>query len=256
MALATSDPWHRSDWLRIWAGLLGLIAAAFACAPAAAQTIENIAFARWSEAGTELVVASNRVTVTRAQAAARFETFRIAPDGTSSLTLIPSRCAPGEPGAPGTAQTLAIAPTSQYRPGEVILFTLAAPFANQDPDAVDSLAITISSSSGESADLTIFETGADTGLFAGSIATRRTTAGQPADACTLAVASGETVTLASTQAMPGGVSVTRETLILADPFGVVFDSETGAPVSGARVTMRDAVSGALAQVFAEDGVTR
>ncbi len=61
---------------------------------------------------------------------------------------------------------------------------------------------------------------------------------------------------AAADAMPSGTMVTRNTLILADPFGVVFDSETGAAVSGARVTMRDAATGALAQVFTEDGVTR
>ena len=64
----------------------------------------------------------------------------------------------------------------------------------------------------------------------------------------------ETVTLATAGDMPGGASVTRDTLILADPFGVVFDSETGAAVSGAQITLRDATTGALAQVFAEDGV--
>ncbi|MFM7348611.1 MAG: hypothetical protein ACKO01_03895, partial [Erythrobacter sp.] len=43
--------------------------------------------------------------------------------------------------------------------------------------------------------------------------------------------------------------------VLVDPFGVVFDSETGVPVSGARVSLVSADTGAPATVFAEDGVT-
>ena len=44
--------------------------------------------------------------------------------------------------------------------------------------------------------------------------------------------------------------------VLADPFGVVFDSETGEEISGARVTLIDAATGQPATVFAEDGITR
>ncbi|UYV15418.1 carboxypeptidase-like regulatory domain-containing protein [Porphyrobacter sp. ULC335] len=228
-------------------------------APVAAKTIENIAHARWNEAGIVQEVASNRVEVTRVAAPLRLDTFRSAPGAQTKLTFMGSRCGQGRPGTPtgpGAAQILAIAPASQYRPGETIIFTLAAPFANRDSGVVDSLAITVDNSTGGHIDLTVFETGVDTGLFAGSIATRRASVGPSRAECTLVVASGDRVTLATTGGMPGGVSVTRDTLILADPFGVVFDSESAAPVSGVRVTLRDAATGALAQVFAEDGVTR
>lgn len=43
--------------------------------------------------------------------------------------------------------------------------------------------------------------------------------------------------------------------VLADPFGLVFDSEDGAPVNGAKVSPVDAVTGAPARTFAPDGVT-
>lgn len=207
---------------RFWLRLGAILVLALASAPGLAQTIDNIAFARWNDAGAVQEVRSNRVTVTRAEQPLTLETFRIAPGSPDSLTLFASLCQPG--GAPGAAQSFAIAPASQYRPGETILFTLAAPAANRDPDTVDRLAITIDNSTGEHIDLTVFETGRDTGLFSGSIATRWAGVGQTADDCALTVASGDRVTLATIDGMPGGVSVTRETLILADPFGVVFDS--------------------------------
>ncbi|WP_233997103.1 hypothetical protein [Porphyrobacter sp. HT-58-2] len=256
MAQAIPVSRQHNGWLRLWFGLLGLSAATLACATsvaARAQTIENIAFARWNEAGTAQEVASNRVVVTRAPAPPQIATFRNAPGGSAGLTVIPSRCRSGTPDAP---QTLTIAPTSEYRPGETIIFTLAAPLANRDPSAIDSLAVTVKNSTGRKLDLTVFETGPDTGLFAGSISTRRASAEPHAEDCALTVASGDRVILATADGMPGGVSVTRDTLILADPFGLVFDSETAAPVSGARVTLREADTGALAQVFAEDGITR
>jgi len=42
---------------------------------------------------------------------------------------------------------------------------------------------------------------------------------------------------------------------LVDPLGVVFDSRTGAPIAGARVTLIDAATNGPARVFAFDGVT-
>ena len=42
---------------------------------------------------------------------------------------------------------------------------------------------------------------------------------------------------------------------LVDPYGLVFDSSTGAPVNGARVRLIDAATGAPATVFGDDGVS-
>jgi len=246
---------HRSNRLRLlWFVCLVLIASAFATvARAADRIIENIAYARWNEAGAWQEASSNRVLVTRIAAAPQFKTFRIAPESEDRLTLAASRCGPGVPGA---VQAFPITASSQFRPGEIIIFTLAASQANRDRAAIDQLAITVSSRTGARADLTIFETGPDTGVFAGSIATHRASAQQKGDDCAVTVAAGDKVKLATASAMPDGASATRDIMILADPFGIVFDSETATPVSGVRVTLRDAATGALADVLAEDGVTR
>ena len=43
---------------------------------------------------------------------------------------------------------------------------------------------------------------------------------------------------------------------LVDPYGLVFDSQTGAPVNGARVRLIDVGTGVPATVFGDDGVSR
>lgn len=244
----------------MWLWLLGTLAAVLNNAPAAAEVIENIATARWIEAGVPGEVQSNRVTVNAERSPISLQTFRVASGGATIISFTPSLCRAARTGdtppAPGSAAlTVGIEPANQYRAGELILFTISAPLANRDPDAVDHLTVTATGSLGAQAILDVFETGADTGLFAGAIATRRDVSGRTPDDCRLSVVGGETVTIAIASAAAGSLLLSRQATILADPFGMVFDSETGEPVSGARVTLRDADSGAAAQVFAEDGVT-
>ena len=42
---------------------------------------------------------------------------------------------------------------------------------------------------------------------------------------------------------------------LVDPYGLIFDSRTGAPINGARVRLIDATSGSAATVVGDDGVS-
>ena len=258
MAIPIMDAWRRNgrwaEWLALALGALTAVAATFGDAPAAARTIENIAYARWTEAGVAAQVQSNQVAVTLASPAIRLETYRLAPDSETSLPIIPSRCLIAPESVPAEAQTFRIEPASQFRAGEVIVFALDAPKSNRDPGAVDSIRITVSSPKAQ-VELIVHESAPDSGRFAGTIGTRRTTATQASRECLLAVAAGDKVTITANDAVEGGVAVTRDTTIVADPFGMVFDSETGAPVSGARITLRDAATGAPAQVFAADGVT-
>ena len=224
-----------------------------ASASLSAQTITNVAQARWTVSGMVVETQSNRVEVTIASPAASLDTFRLAADSTLRVSLAEGNCAwPG-----GTAGTVGIAPATQFRPGEPIIFVITATSANRDNAAIERLTIAASTGAGTRTETVAVETASDSGRFAGWIGTRRSgdagAAGDPA--CALGVVPGETVTIALDDSDTGSLAVSRDTIILADPFGMVFDSETGAPVSGARVTLRDDATGAPAQVFAEDGVT-
>ena len=250
---------QRSIAVRWGLWLLCICAAILIQPGASARTIENIAHARWTQAGTAGEVTSNRVAIEVAIESVRMETFRAGSDG-AAITYSPSLCGAGG-GTDGNSQpssvqqSASLSPTAQYRVGEVIIFEIIAPIANRDSGAIDTLTVRVTSERGDSETLTIFESGPDSGRFIGSIATVRASGASAQDDCVLSVIAGDAVTILLEGALLGGVQLGHSVNILADPFGTIFDSETGASVSGVQVTLRDAVTGLAAQVFAEDGVT-
>ena len=79
---------------------------------------------------------------------------------------------------------------------------------------------------------------------------------QPKDGdCRLSVSGGDRVTVSYNGASGDGSVIRTDVDVLADPYGLVFDSEDAAPIDGARVSLVDAVTGQPARVFADDGVT-
>jgi uncharacterized repeat protein (TIGR01451 family) len=146
-------------------------------------------------------------------------------------------------------------PTSVLRVGQTLVFEVTALAANRDPNVVDELEVVLTTTTGDRETETIYETGPNTGIFVGQVATLRMPPQPVRGDCRLSLVDGSTVTIHVET--PDDNSVMIETVIdvLADPFGVVFDSETGVPVDGALVTLVDATTGAPATVFAEDGVT-
>lgn len=153
--------------------------------------IVNIAEARWREAGADRQVASNRVSVEVAARPASITTYRAQPGAGRTVAFIPSVCAGT---ALSTPRLLTAAPTPAraFRPGEEILFEIAAPLANADPGAIDRLSLVATAAGGARQVLTVFETGADSGLFFGSIATAAPAGGGD---CWLRAGGGENVIL-------------------------------------------------------------
>ena len=232
--------------------VLAVLAAMAVSAPLVAQTIDNVAAARWKESGIERQIASNRVSLAMVAERAAITTYRIAPDGPQSLTYSADPCIAG---ARVGARTTTVAPASTYRIGEGTLVAVAASFANRDPAAIDRIALDVTTSRGERKTLSLPESGPDSGRFIGYLATIRALGSSMAADCQLGVASGDIIAFAPRGGGEQVASLRAEVTMLADPFGVVFDSETGAPISGARITLRDAATGQPAQVFGEDGVT-
>ncbi|WP_083989470.1 DUF11 domain-containing protein [Paraurantiacibacter namhicola] len=225
--------------------------------PANAQTIVNVANATWTDDGRQYDTRSNRVELTVEERQPEIRAFVPGPGPVLAITA--PFCAGNSNsragGSGGAVTNIPATPTQSLRAGQELLFTVSLPSANRDPAVADSLEVVLTAPSGDRETLTIYETGPNTGLFAGSIATRRIPpAARPGD-CVLSLLDGDVVTIGAVR--PGGADVVLQTqvTVLADPFGVVFDSETGEPVSGAVVTLIDAVTGQPARVFAEDGVT-
>lgn len=238
-------------------------AAAIACAvlplSVQAQTITNVASAEWTQGGATFTVSSNPVAFDLVPRPATLETFvRIAEAG-QSLAFTPSRCGdvvlPVPGGIHGDTVIASIERTSSLRIGEQFFFRLSAPAANLDPGAIDSIEATLTTGSGDRETIRVYETAPDSGVFIGAVPTTAIPPSPREGDCRLSVSPGDQIAIECRQSgrtTPVAVGVMD---VLADPFGLTFDSDDGTPVSGARISLVDALTGAPAAVFADDGVT-
>lgn len=225
-----------------------------------AQTISNTANAQWTVQGTPFTTQSNTVTLNVTQVPATIETYTPTATGPASLAYTPALCGgqqialPGGLAASGTAAPLQ--QTSSLRIGDVLFIRLSAPQANLNAAAVDSVTVTLTGAAGDSEQLQVFETAANSGIFVGAIQTIGVPP-QPAQGdCRLGVAAGGQIAVQVTQGGNVSVIATTQVAVLADPYGLTFDSEDGSPISGVQVSLVDALTGAPATVYADDGATR
>ena len=240
--------------------LLGVLMLCVAVS-ASAQSITNVARASWSNNGLARSVNSNAVTFNVTPLSPiTIETFHAMANASTTLAITPSLCG-GQPVPIGAAtaalSTLTpISPTDHFRIGELLIFSVQAPLANIDPNTVDSATVIITSSSGDREFLVVYETATNSGLFSGAMPTSAIPPSPTSGDCRLSVKYGDAITIEFLKSGLTGVNASTRVDILADPYGLVFDSEDGTPVNGAKVTLVVAATGAPAQVLADDGVTR
>ena len=254
------------------ASLLALtpLAPAGAAASEAVRTISNTAQLEWDQAGRHLTLASNRVDLSVVlPAAATLTAYRLdtgaAAQPLAAKAAICTGAGGSAPVALGAAWTAVLqagplfAPTASVRAGDPLFFAIDYPAGNANPAKVETLVAKITTQSGDTELLTVSETGPDTGRFAGYIQTVPGTS--PSGDCRLGVASGDKIVVAAAEdkpavnrtASPAAPLASATLAVLVDPRGIVFDSNDGTPVSGAKVTLIDAATGAPAQVFGDDG---
>lgn len=228
-------------------------------APAYGQSITNTARASWTEGGVSRATDSNTVTIPVVRAPVSLSTFHPLPGVGSQLPVTPAICggkALPFPGATGPgAQDLPVQQTQELRVGETLILKFEASLANRDPGAIDQVVAVVTTARGEREVLTVFETGVNTGVFTGAISTARIPPQIVQGDCILSAETGDRITVSIGPHENAPPVSTTLVSVLADPFGYVFDSEDGTLVSGARVSLVDASTGALATVFADDGVT-
>lgn len=237
------------------AALLMLIVPA---AQVRAQTITNIAGASWTEQGRDLSVRSNPVAINVLQQGGVIDTFVPVANG-KPLSFNASRCG-GSPisvpgGLAGTAAIASLEQATTLKIGTTLFFRLIAPAANTNSAAIDSVTATLTTASGDREQLQVFETAPNSGVFIGAIPTAAIPPNPVPGDCRLSVSPGDTISIECVKTGNTNVLATAQVEVLADPFGLVFDSEDGTPVDGARIALVDAATGAPARVFADDGIT-
>lgn len=240
--------------------MLALVAAALLAVPGAqAQTITNIAAARWTKGASPLTVSSNAVSFDVVQQPARLETYAPTSSQGQMLSFNESRCngstieVPG--GLPSGTSIASLEQTASIKIGNTLFFRLIAPAANRDSRAIDAVSATLTTGSGDLEQITVYETAPDSGVFVGAMPTTAVPP-QPVNGdCRLSVSAADHVVIETTHVGSRTVIAKAQVDILADPFGLLFDSEDGTPVDGVRVTLIDAATGAPARVLGDDGVT-
>lgn len=248
---------------------------------AAAQTISNTASVEWDGPNGRIARPSNRVDFALEPPPSggpiTITTLQITdPPGGGGTTDLPATQCRTDNGmlpislpplftdrisssARQSAQTLVsgvgIEPRTTIRPNEPLIISLNAPAYNLDPDAVDIFEIEIRTQNGDRETITVTESGVNSGEFMGVINTIATPPAPVQADCVLSVTPGDDLILNISDPISGVLLGIIEDDVLIDPFGLVFDSADGTPVSGARVTLIDNATGQPAQVFGNDGVS-
>ena len=237
-------------------------------AEAVQRQIVNIAEARWDNGGGEVARPSNSVVVAVEQPATGFTItpYRLSGGSGSRKVPVATPLCQGSAGVIPTPLDAAaalggndpsLAPTQSIHGGEPLYFTIAFAGANTDPTRINTLTGAILSQNGADREvLTIAETGANTGVFAGVIQTRLAPPSPVIGDCLLTVSENDVITVQSLATRNGFPLVKAQIDVLVDPYGVVFDSEDGTPIDGVTVTLIDDATGQPADVRGDDGVSK
>ena len=151
---------------------------------------------------------------------------------------------------------LPLVQATAYSNGEPIFIKVTDYDQDTNPLALDTISIMVRTlAGGEFENLVLTETGPDTGVFVGYVQSQQGEA--PSSAAinngTLNTYSNAQISATYQDGINGNTPITAVALI--DPFGVLFDTTTGAPVDGVRVTLFDVNTGQPAIVFGADGVS-
>ncbi len=231
----------------------------------------NTANVNYDQEGVSFSLATNTAdfVIEAARTPSTIEFFRFAPGATDGLItqITGSQFSPDgalsgpfeDIGPPLTinglqldlTEDVGLAPAETYLAGELLFVRVTDAGQNGDPDTIETVVITVSAGSGDLITLRLFESGPDTGEFLAYIPSTRDAT--PPNDNTLTVPGMQSLT-ATYVDMFDDTEVSVDTAIV-QPFGRIFDSATGDPVNGARVTIIDVSTGLPANVLGVDGVS-
>lgn len=231
------------------------------------QSIANTASAQWDVGAHRVSVSSNMVvlTVDPAPVPAGISLFRLTQGAGSIAQALPQTMCTGTAGripitlggAFADTQLAAanLLPTKTIRAGEPLVISINTASRNLNPAAIDIFDALIGTSNGDSERISFTEDATNSGMFSGYINTKGVPPPAVRGDCALSVNPGDKISIALDDANSGASVGTANVDILVDPFGVAFDSGTGAPVDGTRIMIVDATTGQPADVFGDDGIS-
>jgi uncharacterized repeat protein (TIGR01451 family) len=241
---------------------LAVGAPALAAGALSHRTISNVATIEWDAPAGRASQQSNRVDISVGPTPLPLSlaVYRFASNSeTMSVAVSAPQCSSGGRAAlaaPWQGQALepaSLLAVSDILPGEPFLFLVEDAGRNLNPAQVEWIDVVVRSRSGDSEALTVYETAADSGRFAGFLQTVQIAPGPTGGDCRLSVEPGDLITVQSLAADHRTTAATATLNVLVDPFGFVFDSFDGTVLNGARVTLIDNATGQPAQVFGDDG---
>lgn len=124
---------------------------------------------------------------------------------------------------------------------------------NTDSAVQEKITLNFVISTGDTETLRLLETGVDTGIFTGYAMLAAYGATPTSNNGLLEIDVNSNVAINYTDAQDAGDVL--DINIIVDPYGKVFDSSTGLPLVGYRVTLVDADTGLDAVVYGDDGVS-
>jgi uncharacterized repeat protein (TIGR01451 family) len=192
------------------------------------------------------------------------------PDGKLSGPFIPvpDPILLGKAASTSLPATLLLAPLndangnriSSYSRNEPVFVRVVSYDANVNAAVADTVSVTLTTTTGgDSEVLLLTETGPSTGEFVGAVPTVFAAIGTPPvlnNGSITISEHNETITAVYNHSdCSSGATVASSSSGLIDPYGIVFDSVTGAPVGGATVTLINTATGLPATAYCDDGVT-
>lgn len=243
--------------------LLSLAAPVAQAATPPNTAIVNTATASYQVGGAPVTSTSSVTATTAARTPATIEFLQYVPSGSAGALeqvntascgaaplpnpsyILPPASALTVPGA------LRLASATHYSGGDPLFIRVTDYDQNLNAAAIETITVVVTSPTGDTETLTLSETGPSTGVFIGFLQT--TSAAATANNCVLSVAPNQSIVTSYTDPADAVPTVTDTAMV--DPFGVLFNSSSGAPVNGAAVTLINDLTGLPATVYCDDGVT-
>ncbi len=169
-----------------------------------------------------------------------------------NFALIPAPSVPAGGGALVTDAPLPLLPADTFQHNQILFIRLTDADQNRDAGVQEQVEIEFSvPGNADQETLRLLETAPDSGLFSGYVALSKNAA-QPYDGV-IHIIAGKAVQASYTDST--SLAEVAEAVALVDPFGRLFDSNSGTLLDGYTIHLLDAATGQPATVYGDDGVS-